>query len=512
YNDSGPPILVNPAPNATDLAAFNVPANPEVNPGDVYYLNNTLGTIRDDSGILAAYQTGSHPDTVYGRVTPDGGQTVVQYWFYYAFNPGVWNNHEGDWEMVQATVSGSTPTEVAYAQHHDGQRMPWDSENAFTAFLPTSVQREGTHPKVYVALGAHASYLRPYQGHLGISGDMLSDQGPVWRPGDYPIVNLGEQASPSAGNEWLQFAGRWGEFSVPAHVRAEAGPPGPAFRSEGAMFGTPVEWAAALAVPSVFNLSFQWILANIWLVFWIGFALGVVGTLIRIWRRHRRTKAGVWLWPFAHLLPFDRKSVAMVLALVGLIVGVVGFFYPWWQVNTDINAPGFLVTGGFVTFLEIGGLAGILINPMKIGDPDALVNLLPIPLAAFFLILSAWFVFRITGTKTSRKLGGRFGGRAVILLLPFVAVFVLSFFSFFGLLTLPPGGINPDVILEPVFANPFGGEVDLTFEGGTASVAWGLGLGAWILFGAAGIMIAAAVLAFSQRYEFVTPAPSAPPE
>ncbi len=58
YNGSGPPILVNPAPNATSLAVFEVPANPEVNPGDVYYLNNTLGDRRDDSGILAAFQTG----------------------------------------------------------------------------------------------------------------------------------------------------------------------------------------------------------------------------------------------------------------------------------------------------------------------------------------------------------------------------------------------------------------------------------------------------------------------
>ena len=501
---------MNPAPNATDVAAFDVPANPEVNPGDVYYLNNTLGDRRDDAGILAAYQTGGYDDTVYARVTPVGSQTVVQYWFYYAFNPGVWNNHEGDWEMMQVQLSGTSPTQVAFAQHHGGQRIPWDDPNA--AFLPVAVQREGTHPKVYVALGSHASYLRPYQGHLGVSGDVVSDQGPVWRPGDYTLVNVGEQASPTPGNEWLQFAGRWGEFSLPAHVRAEAGPPGPAFRNEGTMFGTPVIWASGLPVPSVFNLTFQWALANIWTIFWILLGIGIVLTLIRIWRIQRRTKAGARIWPYAHLLPFDRKSVAMILALLGLAVGVVGFFYPWWQVRTDINAPGFLVTGGFVTFLEIGGLAGILINPMKIGDPDALVNVLPIPLATFFLILSVYFVFRIAGTKTSRRLGGRFLGRGIVLILPFVAVFVLSFFAFFGLLSLPPGGIDPDIILEPVFANPFGGEVDLTFGGGTASVAWGLGLGAWILFGAAGLMLVAAILAFSQRYAFLTPRPQSKPE
>jgi hypothetical protein len=366
YNDSGPPILIKPAPNATDLAAFDVPANPEVNPGDVYYLNNTLGSRRDDSGILAAYEADPLPRSIYARVTPDGGETIIQYWFHYAFNPGVWNNHEGDWEMMQVHLDGITPTQVSFAQHHDGQRMPFDDPSV--PFLPTAVHREGTHTKVYVALGSHASYLRPYQGHLGVSGDAVSDQGPVWGPGDYTLVNVGELASPSPGNEWIQFAGRWGEFSVPAHVRAEAGPPGPAFRAEGAMFGTPVSWASGLQVPSVFNLAFQWVLANIWTLFWIVLIIGIVATVIRIWRVHRRTKAGVYMWPYIHLLPFDRKSVALLLGFVGLGLGVVGFFYPWFQVALDIDAPGFMVTGGFVTFLEIGGVAGILINPMCTGS------------------------------------------------------------------------------------------------------------------------------------------------
>jgi hypothetical protein len=106
--------------------------------------------------------------------------------------------------MMQVHVSGITPTQVAFAQHHDGQRLPWDDPNA--AFLPVAVQREGTHPQVYVALGSHTSYLRPYQCHLGVSGDAVSDQGPVWRPGDYTPVNVGEQASPTPGNEWIRFA------------------------------------------------------------------------------------------------------------------------------------------------------------------------------------------------------------------------------------------------------------------------------------------------------------------
>lgn len=491
YNDSGPPILVdrNPTPHA--LAALDVPADPRVNPGDVFYLNNTLGSRRDDTGIRAAYEAGTYSQTVYGRVAPAAGETVVQFWFHYAFNPGVWNNHEGDWEVVQLQLSGDAPLQVAYAQHFHGQTMAW-----------ADVQREGSHPRVYVAKGSHASYLRPYQGNLGVSGDRVSDQGRVWTPAEYALVNIGERESPTPGNEWLRFAGRWGDFSVEAFARAEAGPPGPAYRGGGQIFGTPVAWAGTLTTPSLLNLGINWMLANIWLVFLGPVGLAVLVTLVRLWRIQRRTGAGVRMWPYLHLRPIDRKSVAMILALSGLTLGVVGFFHPWFQVQVDVDAPGFLVTDGPVDFLEIGGSAGVLINPLKIGEPDVLVAIIPLPLALMFIVLTLYFFLRLAGTTTSRRLGLHFLGRGIILILPFVAVFVLSFFAFFGLLNLDPGGIDPEIILGPVFANPFGGALDLAYQGGTAFVVWGLGLGAWLLLAAAAIMIVAGFLAFSQRYAF----------
>jgi hypothetical protein len=79
YNGSGPPILIDASPNATVLAAFDVPADPEGNPGDVYYLNNTRGSRRDDSGILAAYEADPFPRSIYARVRPAGGETIIQY-------------------------------------------------------------------------------------------------------------------------------------------------------------------------------------------------------------------------------------------------------------------------------------------------------------------------------------------------------------------------------------------------------------------------------------------------
>ncbi len=492
YNDSGPPIQVDPNPTAASIAAYNAWADPETNPGDVYYLSSTLGSILDDSGILAEYQTGGYTDTVYAHVTTDGALTVVQYWFFYAFNPGRWNHHQGDWEMIQVELSGESPEGVAYSQHQHGQRMSWGSAH-----------KEGDHPKTYVARGSHSNYPRPYQGRLGIAGDEVSDQGDVWLPTDYTLVNVGELASPSPGNEWLAFAGLWGDFSLEAYARAEAGPPGPAFRSDGAMFGSPAAWGSDLHVPAIYELVVDWILANIWLVFIVLLIVSITVTIVRLWRLHRKTGAGLKLWPFAHLSPVDRKSVAMVLAVVGLAVGLAGFFYPWYVVTLDVDAPGFLVTDGPVDFLEIGGSEGVLVNPLRPGSAE-LVKFVPLPLATMFVILTVYFVIRTAGTKTSRGLGGEFIGRAIIWILPFILIYIFTSMLLVGLAGLDIGGIQPEVFLEPVAENPLGGSVDLAYEGGSAQVVWGLAFGSWLLLAGAGLLFIAGVVALSQRYAFYT--------
>ncbi len=495
YNDSGPPILVDSNPTPASLAAYNTPADPETSPGDVYYLNNTLGSIRDDSSILGEYEAGDYPETVYAHVTTDGGLTVVQYWFFYAFNPGRWNSHEGDWEMVQIELSGGSPSAVAYSQHQHGQRMSW-----------ADAHKEGSHPKVYVSKGSHSNYLRPYQGQLGIAGDEVSDRGIVWALTDYTVVNVGELASPLAGNEWLEFAGLWGEFYPQAYARAEVGPPGPGYRSAGAMFSSPAAWGSDLHVPSSIELAIDWILANIWLIFIGLIVLSAVITILRLWRLHRKTGAGFRLWPYAHLRPVDRKSVAMILAIIGLAVGLAGFFFPWYVVTLDVEAPGFLVTDGPVEFLQIGGLEGVLVNPLRAGTTE-LVKLVPLPLAFMFVILTVYFLFRIAGTKTSRGLGGKFIWRAIVWVLPFALIYVFTSMLLVGLAGLDIGGIQPEVFLRPVSEEPLGGSATLAYQGGSAQIVWGLALGSWLLFAGAGILAVAGFLALSQRYAFYSVPP-----
>lgn len=503
YDPDGDPILVDADPTAAELAEFDTYADPETNPGDVHYLNNTEGGIDDDAGI--ARTTGPFEGTVYARVAPAGGTstnttggtsggTVVQYWLYYAFNPGTWNRHEGDWELVQVHLVDGAPAAIAVSQHLDGQRMAW-----------ADVETDGTHPRIYVALGSHANYLRSYQARLGVSGDQVAGDGPVWTPADYEAVDVGEPSNATAGNEWIRFAGLWGEFSEARIARAQVGPAGPVHREDGRMFASPAAWSEGLAVSSGLELAVNWLLANLWTVFLGLMGLAAAVTLVRVSRTQRRTHAGVRMWPFAHVEfpPRDRKSLGMLLGLAGLAIALVGAFQPWYRVFVDADAPGFLVTDGPVEFLRIGGVHGILVNPMKAGEPDLLVHLVPLPLAAMFLVLTGYFIIRVTGTETTRRLGARFLGRGVLWALPFVLILVVAATVLVPLADAEFGGVRPATFLEPVADFPLGGSTVVHVQRGSSHVSWGIALGAHLLLVGAGLLFAGGALTMSQSYRFL---------
>jgi hypothetical protein len=102
--------------------------------------------------------------TYYGRVAEQDGYTVLQYWFFYAFNDwrssfyGV-NDHESDWEMISVYLAGDAagqlePRWLAYSSHEffgDDLRRRWDDPE---------VEKIGDHPVVYVAAGSHANLYR----------------------------------------------------------------------------------------------------------------------------------------------------------------------------------------------------------------------------------------------------------------------------------------------------------------------------------------------------------------
>ena len=76
---------------------------------DNYYLDNQRGTVTiGDNGIENDYQSkmAALGYKVYAHV--DTTSNIIQYWFFYAFNGGDLNRHEGDWEMIQVVLSETT--------------------------------------------------------------------------------------------------------------------------------------------------------------------------------------------------------------------------------------------------------------------------------------------------------------------------------------------------------------------------------------------------------------------
>ncbi len=133
----------------TDLGRDDLPRF--VLPGD---MRQAAITAYDES------QAGRPRFTYYYRTVREGDYLNLQYWFFYAYNDwgngyGGFNDHEGDWEgfHIFFKLDGGRPVEppafVCFLGHESRLTKPWDHPD---------VERDGTHPVIYVAAGSHASY------------------------------------------------------------------------------------------------------------------------------------------------------------------------------------------------------------------------------------------------------------------------------------------------------------------------------------------------------------------
>ncbi|MGC1122059.1 MAG: CARDB domain-containing protein [Candidatus Methanofastidiosia archaeon] len=163
---------------------------------------------------------------------------VIQYQFFYIFNDHFFP-HEGDWEMIEVLLDYETrePVGVAYARHKSGEYRPWED-----------MEKEGTHPRVYIAKGSHAAY---FEG--GIHAIQILNYPFLVIPADF-TSNNGEKAltphlhpiSENSGPPWLYFGGNWG-YRIGASdeedcsVRWISAPDGPLYNRE--TWVNPVGWA-----------------------------------------------------------------------------------------------------------------------------------------------------------------------------------------------------------------------------------------------------------------------------
>lgn len=154
-----------------------------------------------------------------------GPETELAYWWFYAYNdatplqgpPGttLCGNHEGEWEHIalrintQAAQQATTATAyqaairaVYFARHG---RSHFNSKT----YPPQALRFQGSHVKVYPALGTHGAYPEPGIFPLPLKlgpwhpQDRSDGKGTLYTTWAQPLLPLDQQP-------WATFSGRWG--------------------------------------------------------------------------------------------------------------------------------------------------------------------------------------------------------------------------------------------------------------------------------------------------------------
>ncbi len=462
---------------------------------DDFYLDNQRGTVAvGDNGIENDYQSkmASLGYTVYAHV--DTQYNVIQYWFFYAFNGGDLNRHEGDWEMIQVVLTGGQPSEVMFSQHYSGQKAKW-----------SQVEKEGEHVKVYVARGSHANYIKPYSGKIGLASDAVADNGKILRPADYTVEVLDAQG-------WLSFGGHWGwagadqSTSTEAAILGEAGPNGPKFR-EGNTMWQPLTWAAGLQSASDILFMLEWLVYNFVLLFLLFTVVSLLLLVFFVYRRKKKHGLGPRIFSLFYIDGSNQKSIGNILCIVVIIMTILALFLPWYIVTANVSVPPSEQTGTF-NVVSIDGINGVQIRlPNRNG---------PVPLGTFalpfYLIIGVSLVFLVLSTigiSQSKKLGKKYAFRGVRLLFPFIfiLIFILLVATIIPMISPPniDGNTEMQSAMQAISASPFSGQymVQTTeVEGGTIQLTWGFGIGAYLLLFAGILLIMAGLMEMTANERF----------
>jgi hypothetical protein len=493
---------INTDPDSSTLSLYT-------NEGDIdnYYLDNQKGSPDNPDGIINDYksQESALGYNVYYHTYTDGNTKVVQYWMFYAFNKGELNQHEGDWEMVQVVIENGNPSWVAYSQHHFGQWATWEQ-----------VEKEGNHIKVYVARGSHANYLRSYSGVLGMARDFVGSNGKILEPSDYLLISL-------EGQSWSEFVGRWGECEgenrikfVSSDALGRCGTPSPMYREDGGMWNDPVGWGKSLPQANDMLFTGEWFFYNFALIYILITVVSLVIIGFLIYRRHKKYGLGPRKLSLLYIDGINIKSIGNILCIVGIILAILGLFYPWYTVSYDLSNVGSLIgieATGMQDLMLIDGINGVQITipgesgPMPLGT-------IAIPFS-IIIGIGILFIFIATiGINHSKKLGGKYIWRGVRLLIPVILILIVI--MAIGSI-IPPEAAGTDStataavtdVLGSISGSPFGNQQTfyISHEGVSIPLPmeWGLGLGALLLLFGGIVIIISGIFEFIANTQLFTP-------
>jgi len=452
-----------------------------------YFLENTLGAFED---IAEDYEQKKESlgYTVYTRVTRKSEFLVVQYWFFYAFNPGSLNQHEGDWEMIEIILdSTETPLYAVYSQHFSGERASWkDVEKA-----------DETHPRVYVALGSHANYFRPYQGKLGLESDVVGNAFTL-EPDDLQIVLLGEMGvgNHSPSQDWMEYGGRWGNWAKLADISlGAAGPRGPGHGENEEKWSDPVSWGS-----DVFLVNQTWFSLS-WVAFYFLYIFAVIIAALgafKVWRIVKRKRQGK-----LNLMKILRSKggVGVVLGIVGIVLYLAALLLPWYVVTGNIQTTA-LETVGETDLVLIDGVNGLRVNTLQSDQGMAQLFGLGIPFAIILLSSVMLNVLDLIGVEKAKSLSKTYIISGITSLIPVIIILVFII-QLAGLITpfanaMAGGATIPpqiDEMAKRMSSSPIMGEYSDTLDHyGNIHMSWGLGIGSYLFIAAAITKIAGGIV------------------
>ncbi|MEI6796100.1 MAG: Vps62-related protein [Methanomassiliicoccales archaeon] len=459
---------------------------------DQYYLNSIYGTMHDSSKIISNYQKNESTlgYTVYAHVIEETGRTCIQYWTYYVFNDGKFNDHVGDWEMTQVILDASgKPTAVGFSQHTSAMTATWDV-----------VEKNGDHFKTYVALGSHANYFRYFQGLTGMAKDTVQGNGKVLTTANYNVTLINEKG---AAPLWTNFAGRWGNWgSAQDDFLGQRGPEGPGFRMASGVFyynGFSLQGSVSTQNPNMFYADmyfyYQW---------YIYIALFIIPVVLFIFRVRKKKRKGELKKPYLHLIDIkgaDMRSIGNILAILGIALGIISAFFPYYLAQANVQGLGFS-TEQYQDIVVVSGSTGVQINSL---DPEMGLTQLasfPVPFGILITLTILTFLVGLIAVNQA-KAGRKYLWRGFKFILPMVITIVLIVALKGVVPSFAPGpGVDAtQQVVNSMAASPFGGNTRIFMAdfGSTIDFRWSLGIGAYLMIVAAVLMFLGGFLQFFHK-------------
>ena len=237
-----------------------------------------------------------------------------------------------------------------------------------------------------------------------------------------------------------------------------------------------------------FTLS--WFIAN-FLIIWIAY-----GVIRAAWKSVGVTKlsrtVGLRIGRFLR----GKGGIGLAIGLVAMALTVVAFFIPWYSVTASPpseSPPG----SAPLQLISLGGTKGF--NVSLFSNQTGTVYSLPLtkivsvnaPFAVMFAVGIPLLLIDVVGVTRGSRLGRKFVDGGIVLIFCLVLIYV-----WFSLLPndVPVtssllGGTSvaapESQLLSAISANAVSGSMPIVTAGGSSTISWGFGLGAYLLLAAA---------------------------